>query len=114
MVSGYFVPQGNSIPEETVERLSALLPGNEVVRVAMRTTRFERTFTTIQHGFVMITSKAIYASKERLFGSPKLNVTVPLDGISAFSVGPLYGVGPDMVGRVQRPQSGLLLRVGRK
>ena len=96
MAPGYFVPESNrDRPRtETVDALMLLLPADEVLRVALQTSRFEQSFNVFKFGHVLITDKAIYAAKNKMFGSPKLNVRIDLTAITGFGVGPLYGVGP--------------------
>jgi hypothetical protein len=107
MNASHFEPDGADRPRrDALITLNRLVPAGETLRAALQSHRFEDGIHTFRLGHVLITSKAIYAAKDRLFGSPKLNVRVPLDGVSRTGVGPLYGVGPTWQVAFQGRQSG--------
>lgn len=103
--SPYFVPDGNGIRSDTVSALATSISRGETIRAAVGYTRFEFNFKTIK-GHVLITDKAIYAAKDRLIGSPKVDIRVALDSIRSFGAGPLYGVGPTWAIEFNAPTPG--------
>lgn|GEM_PF-7019597 len=92
---GYFVPtEGNFARPEVVSAIAAGIPRGETIRAALGWSRFEFGYRKIGQAYIIITDKAIYAAKDKVFGKAKPDVRVALESINEIGRGPLYGVGP--------------------
>jgi hypothetical protein len=88
------IPEDADPDPAVVDSIAEAIPAGQRILLACRPKRWEMDMLAYQSATVVLTDQALIVAKDRTFGRPRPDKTIPLSEITGSGFGPLLGVGP--------------------